>query len=841
MQTVRELERTLPRTVGNNNRIVLAGDFNCPDVNWENATTASGAADRPIQQALVDVTTAASLTQVHAESTRQDAMLDLVFMSNPTLLKSSVTVPGISDHNCIVTDIDAHPQRVKEKPRRSYKFTKAKWEDVNADLHQTAQKVSMMRENGSGSDAMWTCFKMSLLASVEKNIPSSLRRNNQNLPWVDRKLKKLLDNKKRLFKQAKKTKNWKNFHFAQKECRRKMRTAESNWVNRTIEDGLQNNDSKPFWKYVKAKRQDNTGVAPLKKGGTLISNSVAKAKILLDQFQSVFTKPDNSPPPTMKGQPYPSLGDLTVDVNGVAKLLKNLKPNKASGPDSIPNRVLKTCADAIAPSLTAIFSTSLETGELPSDWLAANVAAVFKKGDRHRAENYRPVSLTSVACKLLEHIVCRHLLNHLERQNILSSKNHGFRSGFSCETQLLTTMHDLFVSHEAGRQTDIAILDFSKAFDTVPHDRLLLKLDHYGVRGPIYTWLTNFLTKRKMRVVLEGEMSGEVPVESGVPQGTVLGPLLFLLHINDLPDRVKSTVRLFADDCLLYREILTPQDHDTLQQDLRCLETWAKEWGMRFNASKCYILSNNKKTLCNYCLDGVALEHVKENPYLGIQLSSDLMWSTHISSLSKKTGATVGFLRRNLQSCPQECRRIAYIALVRSTLEYGAAIWDPFLKQDAEKLERIQRQGARFIKRDYRSREPGCVTRMLQELQLPLLEDRRRQQRLTMLHKIANKQVPGIPPDNFLRQSERVCQSKRKIKPTAFPGFEVKNPVMKQVVNNTRGFAVPTGCRTKQYANSFFVKTPHEWNMLNDDLVTLESAREFAKAVATLPATMFQF
>ena len=167
----------------------------------------------------------------------------------------------------------------------------------------------------------------------------------------------------------------------------------------------------------------------------------------------------------------------------------------------------------------------------------------------------------SVACKLVEYIICQHLRDHLEKHNTLNDRNHGFTSGHSCETQLLTTMHDLFRSNDAGIQTDVVILDFSKAFNMVPHNKLLHKLDHYGVWGLIHTWITNFLTSRKMRVVLEGETSEEVVVDSGVPQSTVLGPLLFLCHMNDLPETVKSTVQLFADDCLLYQEIHSFEDH----------------------------------------------------------------------------------------------------------------------------------------------------------------------------------------------------------------------------------------------------------------------------------------
>ena len=213
-------------------------------------------------------------------------------------------------------------------------------------------------------------------------------------------------------------------------------------------------------------------------------------------------------------------------------------------------------------------------------------------------ENYRPISLTPVISKLLEHIICRSMLNHFKNNKTLTDLNNGFRSGYLCETQLLITANDLLQAQNRRQQTVLAILDFSKACDTVPHDKLLHKLRYksYGIKDPLLSWLTHFLTKRQMKVVLEGEQSQETHVDSGVPQGTVLGPLLFLVHINYLPTRVKSQVRLFADDCLMYRTIKTARDHITLQEDLSALQIWAQDWGMRFNARKCYILSINNKS-----------------------------------------------------------------------------------------------------------------------------------------------------------------------------------------------------------------------------------------------------
>ena len=327
-------------------------------------------------------------------------------------------------------------------------------------------------------------------------------------------------------------------------------------------------------------------------------------------------------------------------------------------------------------------------------------------------------------------------MDHLEKYKILTNLNHGFRSGYSCETQLLTTTHDFLTSLDKKCQVDIAILDFSKAFDTVPHQKLLHKLRNFGINGPLLSWLQNFLTQRTMQVVLENTTSRTTSVDSGVPQGTVLGPLLFLCHINDLPDSVQSQVRLFADDCLLYREIKSFQDHITLQEDLTKLEVWAKKWGMRFNASKCYILSIEKKSTFFYKLCDTILKEVQSNPYLGILFSNDMKWNNHINKICKKANSTLGFLWRNLYRCPSSCRKNAYISLVRSILEYGAIVWDPYTKKDVDTLERVQRAAARFVSGDYRSRTPGSIQQLLVKLNLQSLQDRRRDLRLVFFFKV---------------------------------------------------------------------------------------------------------
>ncbi|CAG2252899.1 unnamed protein product [Mytilus edulis] len=301
MEHIKELDKSLDHISNKNQTIILTGDFNCPDINWNTMSVNQNAQDKEIQRALMEVIISHSLTQIHETPTRGNNLLDIVLTSNPSLIKTSSNAPGISDHDMIVTDCDTKPHYQSKKPRKCYIYSKAKWEDLHKDLTILSTNIIEMYHTGATVQELWDKFKTDLYSNLDNHIPSKLIRSKTSLPWINHKIRKMFKKKTRLYQQAKKTNNWTNYRHFQKECKRQIRKAEYNYINTTILEGLENNNSNPSWKYVKSRKQDNIGIALLKSNGHLINDSKGKAELLIKQFSSVFTRyKDKTLPTTSK-------------------------------------------------------------------------------------------------------------------------------------------------------------------------------------------------------------------------------------------------------------------------------------------------------------------------------------------------------------------------------------------------------------------------------------------------------------------------------------------------------------------------------------------------------------
>jgi hypothetical protein len=620
-------------------------------------------------------------------------------------------------------------KRQRKPDRYVYQYKQGDIGGVKDDMKEYSDKFLKSNPQNNTVEENWTNFKVTLIEAMKKHIPQKKISSRWNLPWITTEIKRLIRKKRRAYNAGKKKKNghsWRRYLKLNQLVNNSLETAHRNYVDKIKEN------PKRFDGYIKHNKSgtkffDNIPV--LKPHTKILSEPTEKAEALSNQYTSVFTKEPTGNLPNIEGKQETPMSDFEFTSNGTEKLLSDLNPPKASGPDLLPTRILKLVASKIAPVLSVIFQQSYDTGTVPTDWTQANITAVFKKGDKTKPSNYRSVSLTCIICKTMEDILFSQIMKHLDQKNILVKFQHCFRANHSCETQLLNTVEDLFRRLDMRTATDLLILDFSKAFNTVPHRRLLSKLNHYGIGGKTKKWMESWLCHRNQKVVLDGSSSQDSPVLYGVPQGTVLGPLMFLLYANDIGDKTspQTSIKLFADDFFLYRIIKTREDEEQLQADLNMMIEWSNTWLMSFNADKCHLLKITRHRTyieTSYHIEGKKLSQVPNHPYLGVELTSDLTWIIHTSNITGKANKILNLLRRHLYNCSTEVKSRAFTSLVRPHLEYASSVWDPYLKQDINQLEKVQRKGARFVCGKYQYTK--SVTSMLAELDWQPLQKKKK-------------------------------------------------------------------------------------------------------------------
>jgi hypothetical protein len=360
---------------------------------------------------------------------------------------------------------------------------------------------------------------------------------------------------------------------------------------------------------------------------------------------------------------------------------------------------------------------------------------------------------------------------------------------------------------DCKKQVDLIFLDFSKAFDCVSHDILIKKLFSLCPNEKLKLVIKDFLSDRSQRVIVEGATSDSQPVTSGVPQGSVLGPLLFLIYVNDLNKDISSEIRLFADDTVLYREITSLDDHVALQHDLNTVEAWCQQNMMSLNVKKCQMMTVSRLHQFSdfaYCLNNLKLERVSLYKYLGIYVSSDLSWDAHVNFICSKANRALGFIRRQLGKCSQEVKLKAYTALVRPHLEYASCAWDPHVETQINQIEMVQHRAVRFILGQHSRLD--SVTEMLSTLKLNTLEFRRKNARLCLFFKIDKGLTPLITPREL------------QLKP------------FQRRLDNGRAYEHFI-CHSNPFFSSFFPRTVREWNSLSDNLVSLGNLESFSAQV----------
>lgn len=773
---------------------ILVGDFNFRQINWNTLETSNHLAKR-----FVECVTENCLAQVVTEPTRLSNLIDLALVGDPDMVDSCVVKDPFSrsDHNTIWLTMRYPVPKINLAPYKVFLYSKGDYATFNNEMTQINWDTTFQKKS---VNECWDILLNTYHKLLEKYVPFKLVKPGKphGQPWTRyRSVVKAKRKKRKKWIDYKKSDLFSDkilFEESKVAFENTVTTAKIHFENKLV-NGLQDNPKK-FWNYTRHFTRSSSTVNVIEKDNVKYSDDETKAELLNDYFVSVLTQEpfDLIGVNVDKRENLSVLLDIVFTAVEVRKKLHNLKLNKACGPDLIHVNVLKRVLNFDVP-LAYIFNLSIRSGHIPQDWRDANITPLFKKGSRTSASNYRPVSLTSQVVKVMERIIQDKVVIHLEQNDIISCHQHGFQKKSSCITQLLECLNDWTDSYDRKQATDVIYLDFSKAFDSVPHKRLILKLSSLGIRGSVLRWIQSFLANRRQRVVLPGGSSSWKPVYSGVPQGSILGPILFLMYVNDIPDHVHSTVKMFADDTKLYRECSSRQDCENLQSDLNSLGAWANHWLLRFNESKCVVLRIRQALVYHYSLNGTVLNEEDSQKDLGIIISNTLKPDSHICDIVKKANKRLGLIKRCFTSFTPEKVKTLYTTMIRPVLEYGSTTWSPHLKKDISQLESVQRR---------------CIRIANDTFTLPSLQQRRQDQDLCETYKLTHN-LYKLDSEKFFNISST----------TQTRGHDMK--ILKTHVKTD----------VRKYFFSNRVVDP--WNDLPQSIVSAPSLNSFKKRLRSTP------
>lgn len=711
---------------------ILTGDFNFPTVDWASLAPSDGT---DVASGFVNTLLSTSMTQHVTQPTRyrlnqEPSLLDLVFSNQPDLISNLKYSPpiGISDHVTITFSsqfITYHTPRTTIKNHIVTDF------DRVAQLLHNQSWDSMHRL--SNINEKWKFFTSTLEAAVKKASRLKQTKHSTKKPWITEPLLSRIKFKRRLWQKYRVSKS--AIDFERHRTFSNLLTQDLRQAKAHYENNLLVRGPKSVYGYVR--RNLSTRVSsPLVRNsvGELCMDDLECANTLAEHFELSYSQePPGNPPQVATTRNSESLNTIHFDEEDILRHLQGLKADSAPGPDGISNRLLKNCAIVLAGPLSHLFTHSLSTATLPKDWLTAVCTPVYKKGDKLDPNNYRQISLLSTCLKVMERLIVSKITDFALRCNILPSTQHGFLPGRSTVTNLLACLDNWTTSLDRGHPVDVIYLDFSKAFDKVPKHRLLAKLQHLGLRGPLLGWISAYLSNRTFTVRVNQARSRHHLVQSGVPQGSSLGPILFNLYVADLHTHLQSNHAFYADDSKIFGNPLT--EHDSLQDDLSSIEEWCRQWLIPVNVSKCTVLhlgGNNPQL--DYHVANHLLKSVERQVDLGVMVSSSLKWTDHVSRIVKKANSTVYMLRSTFRSPTPELFRKLYTSFVRPLLEYAAVIWSPNLAKDIQLLEGVQRRATKAVK--------GFNTLPYEErlarLNLPHLVTRRKRGDLIYTYRILN-------------------------------------------------------------------------------------------------------
>jgi hypothetical protein len=791
--------------------IILIGDFN-----------ADISTNRPAGLAKDAFLAINHLSQHINEPTRYHhntgSVLDLIITNKQSLIKGAEVIAPVhlNDHCTIAGVIDLPMTRPKSYKRRMWSYKTANFDHFRTKLNEVDWEECLASDDPDLTTTEWT---EKFLEVVNNEIPhKDVTVRPAEHKWYNGYLRKLCRKQRhdhKLWTQHQTPWAWERYRTSRNKYHQevdRLRQEYEESLAKTLASETRTNPKK-WWAVAKETmgNRKSSSIPSMMSNNEVYKTDEDKAKLFNDYFLEVQSLPNQPDNPIFEERPEPenTIEMVTIIPKDVEDVLKCLDPNKAYGPDGISPKMLKEGGPAIVNILTKLFNLSLAKGIFPSSWKMANVCPILKKAEEFFTKNYRPISLLSTIAKVFEKVVFKHLFNFFRTNFTISLWQSGFLPGHSCVTQLIEIYDEFCKAVDNGKEIRVVFLDISKAFDRVWHAGLLDKLKGSGIRGRLLLWLKSYLTDRQQRVTINGARSPWGKILAGVPQGSVLCPLLFLIFINDITHVIRRcNIRLFADDTCLFIEVDEPTEAaDILNQNLQQIQEWADKWLVSFSPPKTKELLISNKAPRDHpplVLNNERITRVKHHKHLGIYLSDNLGWKKHAEETANKANRCLGILRplKFILDCAS--LETLYKSFVRPILEYADIVWDA---PDAHRhgldiLERVQTEAARIVT----GATARCSTENLyKEAGWEKLSLRRRLHRSTMMFKI----MTGLAPESLLQKIPNRVEARTR--------YRLRN----------RGDIQVPFTRLVSYTQSFFPTAVRLWNEFTNALTNSPSVAAF--------------
>lgn len=677
-------------------KYLIVGDFNLSDhINQINNSTIVSSLKKV--NFLIDTMNLCNFKQFNNVRNSFGGILDLALSNIDLKITNGIDVPLVPSetyHPPLLINMLKFHQRINVENSTYFNFYGANYELINEKIYAIDWVNAL---NVSDVNECVDIFYIKIKDIINEVVQKKIKRFSRFPGWYNVATVRAYKTKKKLHNKWKISKNsidYRMYSIARSNLKAVIKQDYINHIN-NVEQNICSN-VKYFWKFIKSKRGSNApSIPPVVKYNSIQSQNYKECvDLFANYFQSVYSDVRNVSSTIRSNNNSPS--ELVIEQSEIQKRLETIDCSKSAGFDEIPPIFLKNTSSSISNPVFIIFSKSILQGVFPLSWKETFVSPIFKKGDATDVTNYRPISKLSCLAKLFEKLITEYLYDKFGSSIIL--EQHGFMKGRSTASNLLCLTEHVIKAMDSKKQVDVVYTDLAKAFDKVDHDMLLEKLDHMGIGGRLLLWIDSYLKNRSLRVVINGELSRAYIPTSGVPQGSHIGPFLFLLYINDIAQHINySNFLLYADDLKIFKTIGSPSDSEKFQRDLNSICNYFDSIFIPINIAKCVCMRFTKNITNRfdnfYHLNSNYLTFLESYDDLGVVFDTKLTFKPHFSKIVSKAYRMLGFLFRSSKSFKSiNSHLLLYNSLVRSQLEYCVQIWNPYYTSHVNYIERVQKR-----------------------------------------------------------------------------------------------------------------------------------------------------